>query len=210
MSKNFEIKSEKLTLLIKLKNEIDIKLSPLSLEGLKSFVDSITPTLATLHPISVLNHLNLNCLNEVEANNKLKKEKMLYLGQLNAKAWQTLLRRQNSKQNNRRIVDTENTSLVANQFEELKAFKLLSFVYINKINVNLIQASIVEEIISFAALDNIKDLTCVSVMTVSIDNISFFSSHLLKQRRTLHTFMDQSSVSRLSSTEKALMTRFFW
>ena len=209
ISKNFDIKSEKLTLLIKLKNDIDIKLSPLSLEGLKSFVDSITPTLSSLHPISVLNHLNLNCLNEVENNNKLKKEKMLYLGQLNAKAWQTLIRRQNLKQNNRRIAETENTSLVANQFEELKTFKLLSFVYINQINVNLMQASIVEEIISFAALDNIKDLTCVSVMTVSLSEISFFSSHLVKQRRTLHTFMDQSSVSTLSFTEKALMTRFF-
>lgn len=39
-------------------------------------------------------------------------------------------------------------------------------------NVTLLQVSIVEEIISFSALDNIKDLTCVSLFSVCFDNIT--------------------------------------
>lgn len=40
-----------------------------------------------------------------------------------------------------------------------------------QVNVTFLQASIVEEIISFSALDNIKDLTCVSLFSFCFDNI---------------------------------------
>lgn len=36
----------------------------------------------------------------------------------------------------------------------------------------ILQVSIVEEVISFSALDNIKDLTCVSLFSLCFDNIS--------------------------------------
>lgn len=44
-------------------------------------------------------------------------------------------------------------------------------------NVTLLQVSIVEEIISFSALDNIKDLTCVSLFSVCFDNITLKLHH---------------------------------
>lgn len=40
-----------------------------------------------------------------------------------------------------------------------------------QVNVTFLQVSIVEEIISFSALDNVKDLTCVSLLSVCFDNI---------------------------------------
>lgn len=46
--------------------------SPLLLESLQRFVDALTPTLASLHPLTVLNHLHLSCIGQVEAANVLK------------------------------------------------------------------------------------------------------------------------------------------
>ena len=52
-----------------------------------------------------------------------------------------------------------------------------------QINVTLLQASVVEEVISFSALDNIRDLTCVSLFSVCLDNVSlqFYSGHQSKK-----------------------------
>ena len=39
-------------------------------------------------------------------------------------------------------------------------------------NINILQVSLVEEVISIAALDYVRDLTCVSVLAVCLDNIT--------------------------------------
>ena len=41
-----------------------------------------------------------------------------------------------------------------------------------QVNITLLQASVVEEMISFSALDNIRDLTCVSLFAVCFDAIT--------------------------------------
>lgn len=46
--------------------------SPLLLESLQRFIDALTPTLANLHPLTVLNHLHFSCIEQVEASNVLK------------------------------------------------------------------------------------------------------------------------------------------
>ena len=43
---------------------------------------------------------------------------------------------------------------------------------LSKINISVLQASLVEETISFAALDHIRELTCVSTLAVCLDNIT--------------------------------------
>jgi len=49
------------------------------------FVDALTPTLASLHPLSVLNHLHAECVSSVCAANILKHDQSLsYLSQLQA------------------------------------------------------------------------------------------------------------------------------
>lgn len=47
---------------------------------LHRFIDALTPTLTSLHPLSVLNHLHLSCMWRVEAANVLKRDQ--YLSQL--------------------------------------------------------------------------------------------------------------------------------
>lgn len=56
-------------------------------------------------------------------------------------------------------------------------------------NVTLLQVSIVEEIISFSALDNIKDLTCVSLFSVCFDNITL-KLHYDSQASAIHSSLD--------------------
>ena len=43
---------------------------------------------------------------------------------------------------------------------------------LSKINVSVIQASLVEETIPFSALDHIQELACVSTLAVCLDNIT--------------------------------------
>lgn len=47
---------------------------------LNRFADALTSTLSSLHPLSVLNHLHLTCVAQVEAANVLKRDQ--YLSQL--------------------------------------------------------------------------------------------------------------------------------
>jgi hypothetical protein len=53
-----------------------------------------------------------------------------------------------------------------------------------QVNITLLQASVVEEIISFSALDNIRDLTCVSLFAVCFDAVTA-RFHCSKRVRTL-------------------------
>ncbi|KAL1451393.1 hypothetical protein WDU94_005774 [Cyamophila willieti] len=57
--------------------DIDIFITPLSLESLQRFIDALTPTLASVHPLTVLNHLHMSCIGIVEAANVLKRDQYL-------------------------------------------------------------------------------------------------------------------------------------
>ena len=48
-------------------------------------------------------------------------------------------------------------------------------------NVTFLQASITEETISFSALDDVRDLTCVSLAALSVERVQL---QLLQQKRT--------------------------
>lgn len=52
-----------------------------------------------------------------------------------------------------------------------------------QINICVLQASIVEEVISFSALDNIRDLTCVSLLAICLEELTT-KFHFSKQVRT--------------------------
>ena len=49
ISKTIEIRNEKITVLIKINGDTEIKISPLCLDGLKRFIDALTPTLGNLN-----------------------------------------------------------------------------------------------------------------------------------------------------------------
>lgn len=65
------------TVIVKLKGDVDIMISPMVLESLQRFIDVITPTLATLHPLTILNHLHSECISRVEDANILKQDQSL-------------------------------------------------------------------------------------------------------------------------------------
>ncbi|CAG9815067.1 unnamed protein product [Phaedon cochleariae] len=140
------------TVIVKLKGDLDVMISPLLLETLQRFIDALTPTVANLHPLTVINHLHTSCIGQVESANILKTTENV------AKLCQP--------------PSEDGKVKPPSVYEETVKTQLQAAVYLPKVNVTLLQVSIVEEIISFSALDNIKDLTCVSLFSVCFDNIT--------------------------------------
>ncbi|CAH1110220.1 unnamed protein product [Psylliodes chrysocephalus] len=137
---------------VKLKGDLDVMISPLLLETLQRFIDALTPTVSNLHPLTVINHIHTSCIGQVESANILKTTENV------AKLCQP---------------PSEDGKIKAlNVYEENVKTQLQAAIFLPKVNVTLLQVSIVEEIISFSALDNIKDLTCVSLFSVCFDNIT--------------------------------------
>lgn len=147
--------------IVKLKGDLDIMISPLLLETVQRFIDSLTPTVSNLHPLTVINHLHSSCVFQVKSANMLKTTSNV------AKICQPA------------VEGGTSTTL----YEETVKKQIQASIILPKVNVTLLQVSIVEEIISFSALDNIKDLTCVSLFSVCFDNISikFHSDHQTKE-----------------------------
>ncbi|XP_063358209.1 bridge-like lipid transfer protein family member 1 [Cydia amplana] len=152
---------------VKLRGEIDIMLTPLVLESTQRFVESLTPVLANIHPITVINHLRLLCISSVQSANVLKQKQY-------ASNWLPYMQTRN--QSNIAIDKDDKCKLAtiphSNVYEETICDQLQATVTVPKVNVIFIQSSVVEDMISFSALDNIQDLTCVSLFGVSVENIT--------------------------------------
>ncbi|PZC85968.1 hypothetical protein B5X24_HaOG214333 [Helicoverpa armigera] len=127
-------------LFIKLRGEIDIMLTPLVLESTQKFVESLTPVLANIHPITN------------------------WLPQMQDRSQSNLVTDKDDKCKLATIPHS-------NVYEESICESLQATVTIPKVNMIFIQSSVVEDMISFSALDNIQDLTCVSLFGVSVENI---------------------------------------
>ncbi|KAK7076624.1 hypothetical protein SK128_017338 [Halocaridina rubra] len=156
------------TVVIKLKKDVDIMLSPMALESTQLFIEALTPVLETLHPLSIINHAHLRSLSSVAGQNTLKKERYMYWSRLRDK----------------KVAGTpEQSAVLSTTYQESCFQQMQGQVTMPRINITLLQASVVEEIISFSALDNIRDLTCVSLVSVCLDNVSlqFYSGHQSKK-----------------------------
>ncbi|KAK9874269.1 hypothetical protein WA026_002622 [Henosepilachna vigintioctopunctata] len=140
------------TVIIKLKGDMDIMVSPLLLESLQRFVDSLTSTVASIHPLTIINHLHASCISQVASTNTL---------QTTANVKKICLATSDF---------TDNDSGNLGSYEETIKTQIQAAVFLPKVNVTFLQVSIVEEIISFSALDNVKDLTCVSLFSVCFDS----------------------------------------
>lgn len=164
---------------VKLRGEIDVMLSPLVLESTQKFIESVTPVLANMHPITVINHLRLLCISSVEASNVLKQKQFVlnWLPQLQA-----------NNQTNSATEKDDKCKLAtipqSNVYEETICEQLQATVTVPKVNIVFVQSSVVEDMISFSALDNIQDLTCVSVFGICIENIK---AKYVSSRKTLES-----------------------
>nr|CAD7595535.1 unnamed protein product [Timema genevievae] len=145
-----------------------------TLDGTSYRTDAVTPTLASQHPLTVLNHLHARCVSKVEDANILKRDKSLsYLSQFQtnkktANIFDALL------DNCKKIASESALLKESSQWPEDATYRLLQekAAQMKVVNITVLQASVVEEIISFSALDNIRDLTCVSLFAICFDNIT--------------------------------------
>lgn len=167
--------------IVRLQGELDVTATPLLLECLQRYIDALTPTLSTLHPLTVVTNLHSSCVANVEAANTLKRDHNVA----------ARIRGDGGSEKMGEKGGTAGPIAGGGTYEEflrtelqmavvlpkVLRFKILLKVFymilnVFQINITLLQASIVEEIISFSALDNIRDLTCVSLFTVCFDNIT--------------------------------------
>ncbi|XP_046402633.1 transmembrane protein KIAA1109 isoform X3 [Ischnura elegans] len=188
----------KISIIVKLKGDMDIMVCPLVLESLQRFVDALTPMMATLHPLTVLNSLHGGCISRVEAANVLKKEQAAYLSHLqqgNSRGG-TAERVKESSSKNSKVEGVKSQALVPGVYEESISTQTQGTIMLPKVNITLLQTSVVEEIISFSALDNLRDLTCVSLFAVCFNDITaqFYVSK--QAREVVHTFHRPAPVLR--------------
>ncbi|XP_048267008.1 transmembrane protein KIAA1109 homolog isoform X2 [Bombus terrestris] len=154
------------TVIVKFKGDVDIMLSPMILESLQRFIDAIIPTLAALHPLTILNHLHHECIGKVEDANILKQDQSLsYWSQVQTSSKRSTAER-NIKNGQGKI------ALQTNVYEESIMTQVQGSIILPKMSITLLQASVVEEIISFSALENIRDLTCVSLFAICFDDVT--------------------------------------
>lgn len=111
-------------------------------------LEIVVPTLSTLHPLTVVNSLHASCISKVAAANILKRDQSLsYWSQVHS----------NSKRSTaERNLQGPGGPVITDVYEESISTQLQGLLVIQKINVSLIQSSVVEEVISFAALDNVQ------------------------------------------------------
>ncbi|XP_050686161.1 transmembrane protein KIAA1109 homolog isoform X6 [Eriocheir sinensis] len=188
-----EANTTRTTVVIKLKKDVDIMLSPMALESAQLFLEALTPVMEALHPLSIINHAHMRSLSTVEGQNTLKKKRYMYWSRLRDK----------------RVAGTpEQSAILSTTYQESCFQQMQGQVTVPRVNVTLLQASVVEEVISFSALDNIRDLTCVSLFSVCLDSVSlqFYSGHQSKKSVQMYMRNPHDPVMQKKSKSKARHT----
>lgn len=180
-----EMPASRTSLVVRFKGQIDIMLTPLLLESSQRMVEALMPTLSSLHSLTVINHLHNSCVNKVEAMNILKRDQSKsYWSQIHS----------NSKRSTTERNLQAGMPVMTDVYEESISTQFQGLVVLPKVNISLIQSSVVEEVISFAALDNIQELSCASLLAVCFDNVSM-KFHLGKQTKAcMQTVYTQPTV----------------
>jgi hypothetical protein len=180
-----EMPASRTSLVVRFKGQIDVMLTPLLLESSQRMVEALVPTLSSLHPLTVINHLHNSCVNQVEAMNILKRDQSKsYWSQIHS----------NSKRSTTERNLQAGLPVMTDIYEESISTQFQGLVVMPKVNISLIQSSVVEEVISFAALDNIQELSCASLLAVCFDSVSM-KFHLGKQTKAcMQTVYTQPTV----------------
>ncbi|XP_036340077.1 transmembrane protein KIAA1109 isoform X3 [Rhagoletis pomonella] len=178
----------------RLKGQVNVFLTPLMLEGLQRMVEASIPTISSLHLLSVVNHIHASCVAKVQNDNILKRDQSLsYWSQVHS----------NSKRSTtERNLQGPGDSFLSDVYEESISTKTQGLIVLPKISITMLQSSIIEEVISVAALDNVQDLNCVSLLTFYIEGVST-KFHLGKTTRaSMHNVYIQQTVQSGNSHKK--------
>lgn len=156
-------------------------------------VESVIPTLNSLHFLTVVNYIHSSCISKVENDNILKRDQSLsYWSQVHSNS-----KRSTTERNLQGPVD----SVLSDVYEESISTKTQGLIVLPKISITMLQSSIIEEVISIAALDNVQDLNCVSLLAFHIEGVST-KFHLGKTTKaSMHNVYIQQTV-RSSSNKK--------
>ncbi|XP_054742981.1 bridge-like lipid transfer protein family member 1 isoform X6 [Anastrepha obliqua] len=178
----------------RLKGQVNVFLTPLMLEGLQRMVEASIPTISSLHLLSVVNHIHASCIAKVQNDNILKRDQSLsYWSQVHS----------NSKRSTtERNLQGPGDSFLSDVYEESISTKTQGLIVLPKVSITMLQSSIIEEVISVAALDNVQDLSCVSLLTFYIEGVST-KFHLGKTTRaSMHNVYIQQTVQSGNSHKK--------
>ena len=151
-----ETKNDATTVLVKVGRPVHVMCCPLSLESAQRFVESLVPTLEHLHPMTLMTRVYGRCISHVESQNPLKKQRMALLEQKEARPA---------------------------MYHDSTVNQIRGSIQIPRINLCLLQAGIVEQIISLSMLDNPRDLVCVSSAAVCIDALSLHFSQNVRETK---------------------------
>ncbi|KNC30209.1 hypothetical protein FF38_06938 [Lucilia cuprina] len=178
----------------RLKGQVNIFLTPLLLEGLQRMVEAAIPTFSNMHLLTVVNYIHSSCIAKVKNDNILKRDQSLsYWSQVHS----------NSKRSTtERNLLGPGDSFLSDVYEESISTKTQGLIVLPKVSITMLQSSIIEEVISVAALDNVQDLSCVSLLTFYIEGVST-KFHLGKTTRaSMHNVYIQQTVQSGNSNKK--------
>ena len=97
----------------------------------------------------------------------------------------------------KKMTKAEKKELAARRFREPDTFRtfeksISSYVQASlnlpKVNVMVLQASVVEEMCSFSALDRVKDITCVSLLSLGIKETRFQLCKTSQSKKTVQVY----------------------
>ncbi|XP_040563283.1 bridge-like lipid transfer protein family member 1 [Lepeophtheirus salmonis] len=163
--------TSKTTIVITFKSAIDVKLSPVILEYSQKIFESLNPVFQRLHPASVINRLHSSSLDRVESKNTLKKDQSLDLHE--------------------KLVENPSSGTCVRVFEKSISSYTQASINLPKIYVMILQASAVEEICAFSVLDNVRDITCVSLLTLGIKETNFQFCKASQSKKTVQMFIQK-------------------
>lgn len=174
------------SIVVKFKGHVEITLTPLLLEGLQRMIETAIPVFTTMHPLNVINSMHASCIRNVESANILKRDQSLsYWSQVHS----------NSKRSTaERNLQGRGGPVITDVYEESISTQIQGLFVLQRVNISMIQTSVVEDVISFSALDNVQELSCAYLLAVSLDGISA-RLHLGKTTKAaIHTVYTQPTV----------------
>ena len=170
---------------------IDIVITPVVLESAQRMFDSLTPTFQRLHPNSVVNHLHSQSLDRVESKNTLmKKEKSLDLQEKFLDVTKDFAKA--GKPSKKDLASPSSEML--RTFEKSVSSFVQASLHLPRINFISLQASVVEEMCAFSALDNVRDITCVSLLALGIQETTFQFCKTSQAKKTVQMYFQKPQV----------------
>ena len=204
--------TSKTTIIVKFKGAIDIVISPVVLESATRMFESLTPTFATLHPISIVNHLHSTSLDRVESKNTLMKKESLDLqekfmdngGAINSSSF--------VKKAGKKDVNSPASAAsdgVLRTFEKSISSFVQASLHLPRVNFMSLQASVVEEMCAFSALDNVRDITCVSLLSLGLQETTFQFCKTSQAKKTVQMYFQKQMLPGKKKKSKYKMSQDF-